>query len=177
MEFQSDHRNDLMLSSVELQWLRWQSGGFVIYIFSSQLKRGFKSPVRFHNEIALLGVTWINGYKIGRMTKYQCTRVSISRMRNGYNSLPIINMNGRIRCHVSCRRWPKSWISIITALTVLVLWAEEINYNWYKTNKQTKQTSMQFLPLVQQSTEHVRNPWSSLCSRIIGNFRRFVRMP
>ena len=29
----------------------------------------------------------------------------------------------------SCRKWPKSWILIITALTVLELWAERIDYN------------------------------------------------
>ena len=34
-----------------------------------------------------------------------------------------------IGCHTSCRRWPKSQILIITALTVLVPWAERIDYN------------------------------------------------
>ena len=33
----------------------------------------------------------------------------------------------RIGCHTSCRRGPKSWI-IATALTILVLWAERIDY-------------------------------------------------
>ena len=78
--------------------------------------------------------------------RYQCTWVLISRMRNGYNSLPIINMHGRIRCHISYRRWLKSRISIITALTVLVLTAEEIDYNWYQqpTNKQTNKPELCF---------------------------------
>ena len=35
-----------------------------------------------------------------------------------------------IGCHTSCRRWPKSQILIITAVTALVLWAERIDYNW-----------------------------------------------
>ena len=33
-------------------------------------------------------------------------------------------------CHTSCHREPKSRILIITAFTVLVLWAERIDYNW-----------------------------------------------
>ena len=35
-----------------------------------------------------------------------------------------------IGCHTSWGRWPKCQILIITVLTVLVLWAERIDYNW-----------------------------------------------
>ena len=85
-----------------------------------------------------LNVTQIDGFQkrtYNRILVYTCVNFWDE---NGYYSPPIVNMHGSIRCHISCRRWPKSWISIITGLTVLVPWAEEIDYNWYKqTNKQT----------------------------------------
>ena len=37
-----------------------------------------------------------------------------------------------IGCHTSYCRWPKSQIPKITALTLLVLWAERIDYDWIK---------------------------------------------